>query len=185
MSPARKWTATAVAAASRPRRLGALTLVAAALSCGAPTASKPETVAGVWAGPDSNRLGLATLTLELTQDGSAISGVAVLRPIDPGDGSCGSCHRFKDGTITGAFDGSQLTLTMIFPKHQAGDPTPECSVEVSGVVTRGADGSLAGSYTGTDPCEGTLDGTIALTRSPARLEAALRQLTLRAARPHR
>ena len=48
------------------------------------------------------------------QTGTAVSGTVATQAVNPNDGSCNSCHRNKNGSVSGAISGSTLTLTMFF-----------------------------------------------------------------------
>jgi hypothetical protein len=103
----------------------------------------------------------------LAQSDSTITGNVELAPVDPADGSCASCHKLRKGTVTGTFDGSALTIRMIFPT--GGDvPTPICATELTATASLAGD-QLTGTYTGTDTCEGFYaNGQLALTRPALR-----------------
>jgi hypothetical protein len=130
------------------------------------TAPKTLNVAGTWSGTESDRLGPALLTWKLTQTGYTVSGTAVMRPVDAADGSCASCHKSKDGTFSGTLSGTTLTLAMFFPAGGVADPTPACSITINGTAPNVTESAIAGTYGGTDPCEGSFDGTLAMTRKP-------------------
>lgn len=101
----------------------------------------------------------------LTQSGTSVSGTAALNAVDPADGSCGSCHKVKRGTLTGTLSGTSLSVTMTFPA--GGDvPTPVCVAELTASATI-LDRRMTAAYAGTDTCEGTFaDGKIEMTRQP-------------------
>ncbi len=131
-----------------------------------PTVPPPPRIAGTWSGTESDRLGPALLTWNLTQVGPNVSGTAVMRPVDPADGSCASCHKSKVGTVEGTLSGATFTLTMLFPAGGQGDPTPACSITLNAVAPDVSPSAIAGTYSGSDPCEGVFDGTLAMTRQP-------------------
>lgn len=120
---------------------------------------------GRWTGTGRDRLGLGLLAWQVVQSGGSITGTVTLRPENPTDGSCGSCHKSKDGTLTGTLRGTDLELTLLFPTGGEQDPTPECSIMLIGRA-RVSDSGLTGTYDGTDPCEGVFDGTLVMTREP-------------------
>lgn len=61
--------------------------------------------------------------------------------------------------------GTTLTMNLQFAAGVDGDPTPICSATMAGAASSDATGALAGSYTGSDSCEGAfLNGTLAMTR---------------------
>jgi hypothetical protein len=157
----------------------ALALAASTWTCGssstAPTtapATIPSTapnrlkLAGTWSGTESDRLGPAILTWSLTQSGDSVSGTVSMRPVNVADGSCASCHKSKDGTFTGTVSGTNLALTLFFPAGGQGDPTPACSISLVGTASNVTELAIAGTYTGSDPCEGIFDGTMAMSRKP-------------------
>jgi hypothetical protein len=149
----------------------AIGLVASACAKMTPAPTVPDTttsrqlsLTGSWNGTESDRLGPAILTWTLTHSGSDVSGSVVMRPVDPADGSCASCHKSKVGTVTGMLSGSTLTLLMKFPEGGTGDPTPACSITLNATLPDISDTTASGTYTGTDPCEGVFDGTIEMKR---------------------
>jgi hypothetical protein len=99
-------------------------------------------------------LGRHTLSLTITQAGSALSGTAATKAVDPDDGSCSSCHMNKSGTFTGTINGTTLSVNIVFPSGNAAEPTPICSATLSLTATLLASGLLTGPYTGSDTCEG-------------------------------
>ena len=103
------------------------------------------------------------VTWVITQSGSTLSGTAEINAVDPADGTCGSCHKVKKGTLTGTVTGSTVAIAMKFPA--GGDvPAPICDADLSATGTL-ADRRITATYTGTDTCEGTYsNGTIELTR---------------------
>jgi hypothetical protein len=119
-------------------------------------------LAGTWTGTGSDGLGPETFTWVLTQSGDAVSGSASMR--GPADGSCGSCHKYKDGSISGSVSGTAVTLRMSFALGGS-QPTPTClvimDVSASGVTST----SLSSSYNGSDSCEPLVAlGSITMTR---------------------
>lgn len=131
----------------------------------APAAPRALNLTGTWSGNLSDPQGAAMVTWTLTQAGQGITGVAVTRPADPADGTCASCHKNKAGTFTGTLSGTTLTLSMEFPAGTPSDPTPICSVTLTGTLSNVTDDTVIGSYAGTDTCEGPFaDGRIALSR---------------------
>jgi hypothetical protein len=103
------------------------------------------------------------VTWVISQSGTTVSGTVALRAVDPSDGSCGSCHKVKNGTLTGMLSGSTLTVSMRFPP--GGDvPAPICeaNLNATGTIT---DQRITATYTGTDTCEGVYsNGVIELAR---------------------
>lgn len=146
--------------------------VAALLSACQSKSSTPTTpspaginVSGTWNGTGSDSFSPELVTWVLTQSGTAVSGTAELKAVDPSDGTCGSCHKVKTGTLTGTLSGNTLTVSMKFPA--GGDvPAPICVADLSATATV-ADRRIAATYTGTDTCEGVYsNGAIELTRQP-------------------
>ena len=85
----------------------------------APTAPpSPPTngaLTGIWAGVGSDSFSPERVTLVIEQTGASISGTAEINAVDSTDGSCGSCHKVKRGTLTGMLSGDELTISMKFP----------------------------------------------------------------------
>ena len=127
--------------------------------------SNPVNVSGTWTGTESDRLGPALLTWNLTQTGTAVAGTVLMRPVDPYDGSCASCHKFKDGVVTGTLSGSTFKIVMYFAAGGQ-DATPACSITLNSDAATVSQLTITGNYAGSDPCEGTFDGTLAMTRKP-------------------
>jgi hypothetical protein len=87
-----------------------------------------------------------------------------MRPPSLTDGTCGSCHKVKDGSISGSVSGTAVTLRMSFTLGGS-QPTPLClvimDVSASGVTST----SLSSSYNGSDSCEPLVAlGSITMTR---------------------
>lgn len=121
------------------------------------------TLRGTWSGTGSDSFSPELVTWVINQSGTTLSGIAELRAVDPSDGSCGSCHKVKNGTLTGTVSGNTLTVSMNFPA--GGDvPAPICEANLSatGIVI---DRRITATYTGTDTCEGVYsNGVIELAR---------------------
>lgn len=153
--------------ATRILRTVALWCVCSIWGCGdTATAPKIPNVAGSWTGTESDRLGPALLTWSLTQTGYTVLGTVTMRPVNPADGSCASCHKSKDGTFSGTMERSTLTFAMYFPAGAAGDPTPACSITINGAAPNVTATTIAGTYSGSDPCEDFFDGTLTMSRTP-------------------
>lgn len=155
-------------------------LIAAALclppaGCGSspalPTATPVSTAAasaanltGTWSGTGTDAQGPETFTWTMTQTGDRLTGTAVMDSATPLDGSCGSCHKQKSGTIAGTLSNGALTLTLDFPEGGA-DITPLCGITMHASTADVAAGRIAASYTGTTTCEGPItDGKLTVTR---------------------
>jgi hypothetical protein len=132
-----------------------------------PTRPTTAGLSGTWSGTGSDSFSAERVLWVLAQSDSTITGNVELAPVDPTDGSCASCHKLRKGTVTGTFDGSTLTIRMIFPT--GGDvPTPICATELTATGSVTGD-QLTGTYTGTDTCEGFYaNGQLALTRPAPR-----------------
>ena len=127
-------------------------------------APPPLNLTGTWSGSGSDGLGPEVFTWVLAQSGSALSGSVSMRPLSLTDGSCGSCHKVKDGSISGSVSGTAVTLRMSFALGGS-QPTPTClvvmDVSASGVTST----SLSSSYNGSDSCEPAVAlGSIRMTR---------------------
>ena len=119
---------------------------------------------GTWTGTGADGLGPETFTWVLTQSGGALSGSASMRPVSLTDGTCGSCHKVKDGSISGSVSGTAVTLRMSFALG-GGQPTPTCLVIMDISASSVTSTSLSSSYNGSDTCEPLVAlGSIAMTR---------------------
>jgi hypothetical protein len=145
--------------------LAAASLAACQSNPSAPTALGAPTInlSGTWSGTGSDSFSPELVTWVLSQAGNAVSGTAELKAVNPSDGTCGSCHKVKTGTLTGTLSGSTLTVSMKFPA--GGDvPAPICVAELSATAIF-ADRRITATYTGTDTCEGVYsNGAMELTR---------------------
>ena len=166
-------------AATAVRPLLLAWLVAAAAGCGsspaapmAPNLPNPATgglpaslnLAGTWIGAGTDAQGPEMFRLTLAQTGNSMTGTAIMDPADPTDGSCGSCHKQKSGTVTGTLSGTALALTMDFPKGGT-DLTPLCGLTMTAATSDVAAGRIASAYTGSTTCEGPItDGSLVLSR---------------------
>lgn len=124
----------------------------------------PLDLTGTWTGSGSDGLGPETFTWVLAQSGNALSGSVSMRPLSLTDGSCGSCHKVKDGSLSGSVSRTAVTLRMSFALGGS-QPTPTClvtmDVSASGVTST----SLSSSYNGSDSCEPAVAlGSIRMTR---------------------
>jgi len=120
-------------------------------------------LSGTWSGTGSDSFSPELVTMVINQSGATLSGTAELNAVDPADGTCGSCHKVKKGTLTGTLSGSTLSIAMRFPA--GGDvPAPICDADLSATGTV-ADRRITATYTGTDSCEGVYsNGVIELAR---------------------
>jgi hypothetical protein len=100
----------------------------------------------------------------MTQSGERLSGSVVLDSANRTDGSCGSCHKQKTGTLTGTLSNGALALTLDFPAGGS-DVTPLCGITMNATTSDIAAGRIAATYTGTTTCEGPIaDGMLTVTR---------------------
>jgi hypothetical protein len=100
----------------------------------------------------------------LAQSGNALSGSASMRPLSQTDGSCASCHKVKDGSISGSIAGTAVTLKMSFALGGS-QPTPTCLVTIDVSTSNVTSTSLSSSYNGSDSCEPAVAlGSITMTR---------------------
>jgi hypothetical protein len=163
----------AIMKALAPLVIAAL-LIATATGCGsspaAPNAGPVSTVpsslnlSGSWSGTGTDAQGPEKFRWTVTQTGSNLTGTAILDPADPTDGTCGSCHKQKSGTVSGTISGSTLTLTLDFPQG-GGDLTPLCGLTMTATTTDVAAGRISSAYTGSTTCEGPItDGTLVMSR---------------------
>ena len=130
-----------------------------------PPASAAIDVSGNWSGNGTDSQGPTTVVWTLTQSGSTVGGTVRTAALHPDDGSCGSCHRNKSGTVTGTLSGASLMLTMSFAAGADGDPTPECSATVSVSSMSVSSAAVAATYLGSDTCEGAFNnGTMTMHR---------------------
>lgn len=119
---------------------------------------------GTWKGTGTDAQGAETFSWTVTQNGDRLSGAVVLNSANPDDGSCGSCHKQKTGTLAGTLSNGALTLTLDFPAGGS-DITPLCGITMHATTSDVAAGRIAAAYTGTTTCEGPIaDGTLTVTR---------------------
>lgn len=122
-----------------------------------------NSLTGTWTGAGSDSFSPELVTLVLTQSDAMISGTAEINAVTPGDGTCGSCHKVKRGTLTGTVAGGTVTMAIKFPA--GGDvPAPICDAEFNATAAL-LDRRITGTYTGSDTCEGIYsNGVIDLAR---------------------
>jgi hypothetical protein len=129
-----------------------------------PSLSASPTLAGTWTGTGTDPQGAETFQWSVVQNGDAISGTAVMNSTNPTDGSCGSCHKQKNGTLSGTMSNGALTLTLSFPSGGT-DITPLCGLTMNTSATSVAESQITATYTGTTTCEGPItDGTFVMHR---------------------
>ena len=151
--------------------LPAALVIGVAMACGSsvtsPTTTGTSGLGGTWRGTGLDSQGSTIVTWTLSQTGANVSGTVKTQAVDQNDGSCGSCHRNKSGTFTGAIDGTTLRLTMFFAAGVDGDPTPACTATLSGTASTAAANQMTAVYAGEDSCEGPfLNGNLPMTRQP-------------------
>jgi hypothetical protein len=130
-----------------------------------PAAPGPGAVVlgGTWSGTGSDSFSPELITWMITQSGTTLSGTVEINAVDPTDGTCGSCHKVKKGTLSGTLSASTVTIAMKFPA--GGDvPAPICEADLSATGTLD-DRRIRATYTGSDTCEGMYsNGVMELTR---------------------
>jgi len=146
----------------------AVLIVSLVSGCGAspaaPGSALTAALGGTWVGVGSDPQGPETLTWTLIQSGTNVSGTAQLEPAITTDGSCGSCHKQKSGTVSGTIVGTVLTMTLDFPAGGS-DLTPLCGIRMLATSPDVASHRIAAAYTGTTTCEGPFsDGALVMTR---------------------
>ena len=121
-------------------------------------------LAGTWTGTGNDAQGAETFVWTVTQIGDRLSGRVVLDSANRTDGSCGSCHKQKTGTLAGSLSNGALSLTLDFPSGGS-DITPLCGLTMNATTSDVAAGRVAAAYTGTTTCEGPItDGTLVVMR---------------------
>ena len=129
-----------------------------------PPPPSSTSLTGTWTGTGNDAQGAETFAWTVIQTGDSVSGSAVLNSATPADGSCGSCHKQKTGTLAGTISNGALTLTLDFPEG-GNDITPLCGITIHATTRDVAPGRIAATYTGTTTCEGPIsDGTLVVTR---------------------
>jgi hypothetical protein len=130
------------------------------------TASVPSvsSLAGTWTGTGTDAQGPETFSWIVTETGDRITGTAMMNSANPTDGTCGSCHKQKNGALSGTLSNGVLTLTLDFPAGGT-DITPLCGLTMNATTSDVAAGRITATYTGTTTCEGPIsDGTLVVSR---------------------
>ena len=143
-------------------RLLCLTFVAAAalacddgpgspltISSGSGTAATLN-VAGTWMGAANDSTRQMTMTWQLTQSNRNVAGTfaattAVGAPI------------YTSGAIAGTVSDTAFTFTITVPRGSVAD-APECTASFTGTADDVRADSMAGTYSGSDSCDGTFTG---------------------------
>jgi hypothetical protein len=126
--------------------------------------SSAANLTGTWTGTGTDAQGAETFVWTVTQNGDQLTGSATMNSANPSDGSCGSCHKQKAGTLTGTMTNGALSLTLDFPAGGS-DITPLCGLTLKAATNDIAGGQIAAAYTGTTTCEGPIaDGTLIVRR---------------------
>jgi hypothetical protein len=158
--------------------LGIAALLMSLAGCGSPapapaapsgtttttTTPAATNLTGAWTGTGTDAQGAETFQWTVTQTGERLTGSVVLDSANRNDGSCGSCHKQKNGTLAGTLSNGALALTLDFPEGGA-DITPLCGITMHASTTDIAAGRITATYTGTTTCEGPItDGTLIVAR---------------------
>ncbi len=128
----------------------------------------PMSVTGTWSGTPTDsttaalgtggmmgQAGMGTLTWQLTQSGSNVTGTMSFS---------GMSSSMMRGTISGTMSGQDMTFTMDMPAGSMMSGT--CSAHSSGTAHMdGVAMTMTGSYSGTNSCAGPFNnGQMAMTR---------------------
>jgi hypothetical protein len=111
----------------------------------APAAPSANTlnVAGSWRGTATDSSGPGSITLQVTQSGTTLTGTVTMS-VTTVTGR---------GTLTGTVSGSSIRLTMAIPAGGFDAPFASCTATVSGDGQATAT-SITATYTGTNSCSG-------------------------------
>jgi hypothetical protein len=153
---------TAMPALTRP--WVALAAIAAA-ACGSyspttGTVTPPVDLTNTWSGSNSNSGGSGSVTEQLTQSGSTVTGTISGTSLDAG------VTVTYTGTLTGTISGSTLSYSVTIPVGGYSAPYAACSLADAGSATV-TDTSIHGTYAGTLTCGTTqtpvTNGAVSLT----------------------
>jgi hypothetical protein len=108
----------------------------------APSASSVN-LAGSWRGTATDSSGEGSLTLQVTQSGTDLSGTVTMSVITV----------IGRGTVTGTVSGSTIRLTITIPAGGFDAPFSGCTATVSGDGQASAS-AINATYTGTNSCSG-------------------------------
>ena len=119
----------------------------------APTASSLN-VAGSWRGTATDSSGPGSITMQMTQTGTALSGTV----------SMSVTTVTGRGTLTGTVSGSTIRLTITIPAGGFDAPFAACTATVTGDGQASAS-SISATYTGTNSCSGAITkGELTVTK---------------------
>lgn len=126
-----------------------LTLTVACKSSSESTPAAPSAtvlnVAGSWRGTATDSSGPGTISLQITQSGTNLTGT-VNMSVTTATGK---------GTLTGTVSGSAIHLTIAIPAGGFDGPFGSCTASVSGDGQASAS-SITVIYTGTNSCSGPI-----------------------------
>jgi hypothetical protein len=143
------------------RRLLAFLTLALSGACSGASSSTPAApsassvnVAGSWRGTATDSSGEGSLTLQVTQSGTDLSGTVTMSVITV----------TGRGTVTGTVSGSTIRLTITIPAGGFDAPFSGCTATVSGDGQASAS-AINATYTGTNSCSGPVTkGQLTLTK---------------------
>jgi hypothetical protein len=111
-------------------------------------------VAGSWRGTATDSSGPGSITMQMTQSGTALSGTV----------SMSVTTVTGRGTLTGTVSGSTIRLTITIPAGGFDAPFAGCTATVSGDGQASAS-SISATYTGTNSCSGAITkGELTVTK---------------------
>jgi hypothetical protein len=111
-------------------------------------------VAGSWRGTATDSSGPGSITMQVTQSGTTLSGTV----------SMSVTTVTGRGTLTGTVSGSAIHLTIAIPAGGFDAPFASCTATVSGDGQATAS-SISATYTGTNSCSGAITkGELTVTK---------------------
>ncbi len=119
----------------------------AVTACGGNTSSSPVSPAsmsmtGAWSGTSHDTTGQETMSWNLTQSGSNVSGAMGMNDT--------TRSMMGNGTMTGTVNGNTITFHMSVPTGGFSGMMASCSMAIDGQATMSPDGhTMTGTYTGT------------------------------------
>jgi hypothetical protein len=131
----------------------------------------PEAASGRWVGSAADSItatlgegavmgqaGMGTMTWQIEQDGSRVTGTMSFGGMPGFEMPAG----LAPGTLAGTIAGDQLTFTMTMPAGSLRSAT--CTAQATGTA-RISGSTMTGTYSGTNTCAGTFtNGQFTLTR---------------------